>query len=195
MACGGGSKAPTTPGNNNNNTTITNVSIQGNTTTMTVGQTVTFTAVAFNSVNTNIPTTFTWTSGNNAAATVGASTGVVQAVGVGIASITATAGGKSGARVITVSAPGQTGPPPLNAVVDMPGTSFTPSAVTIKVNGTVSFVFSANPHNVQFGGTGAPANISETSNQTVDRTFNTAGSFTMVCTLHVGMTGTVTVQP
>jgi plastocyanin len=194
-ACGGGSKAPTNPGGSNNNTTITNVSIQGNVTTMTVGQTLTFTAVAFNSTTTSIPTSFTWSSGNNAAATVGATTGIVTAVGVGIASINATAGGKTGARVITVSAPGQTGPAPLNAVVDMPGNSFTPSAVTIKVNGTVSFVFSANPHNVQFGGTGAPANIAETSNQTVDRTFNTAGSFTMVCTLHVGMTGTVTVQP
>jgi plastocyanin len=126
---------------------------------------------------------------------VGASTGTVTAVAAGIASITATAGGKTGARVITVSAPGQTGPAPLTAVIDMPGNAFQPNAVTIKVNGTVSFVFSANPHNVFFGGTGAPQNIGETSNQTVDRTFNTAGTFNINCTLHPGMTGVVTVQP
>jgi plastocyanin len=193
IACGGGSKAPTNPGTNNN-TTITNVSISGNVTTMTVGQTLTFTAVAFNSTTLSIPTTFTWTSGNNAAATVGASTGVVTAVGAGIASINATAGGKTGSRVITVSAPGQTGPAPLNAVIDMPGNAFQPNAVTIRVTGTVSFVFSANPHNVFFSGTGAPANIAETSNLTVDRTFNTVGQFNINCTLHPGMTGVITVQ-
>lgn len=194
-ACsGGGSTSPTNNGGNNN-TTIANVSIAGNTTTMTVGQTLTFSAVAINSAGSTVSATFTWASGNTAAATVGASTGTVTAVGAGIASISATAGGKTGARVITVSQPGNPGPPPLSAQIDMPGNAFTPSAVTIKVGGTVTWVFTANPHNVQISGTGAPASISETMNASVDRTFNTAGTFGMTCTLHVGMTGTITVQP
>jgi plastocyanin len=76
----------------------------------------------------------------------------------------------------------------------MPGTSFEPSNVTIGVGGRVTFVFTALAHNVFFGGASAPANIPETTNASVERQFNTAGSYTITCTLHAGMTGNVTVQ-
>lgn len=77
----------------------------------------------------------------------------------------------------------------------MPSTEFLPSTVTIAVNGTVTWVFTGLVHNVAFNvAAGAPANIPNTSNSSVERTFNTAGAFTINCTLHPGMTGVITVQ-
>lgn len=78
--------------------------------------------------------------------------------------------------------------------ISVAGTSFDPSALTITVGQAVSWVFSGVTHNVQFAGAGAPTNIPDTSNGTVSRTFNTKGTFTMTCTIHAGMTGTITVQ-
>lgn len=72
---------------------------------------------------------------------------------------------------------------------------FNPSAVTIRRNGTVTWI---NPtgiaHSVTFSTSGAPANIaSHTSGSTV-RTFPTSGTFSYVCSNHPTMTGSVTVQ-
>ncbi|MEA3246769.1 MAG: plastocyanin/azurin family copper-binding protein [Gemmatimonadota bacterium] len=78
--------------------------------------------------------------------------------------------------------------------ISVAGTVFDPSSVTISQGQSVTWVFAGITHNVLFGGTGAPANIPETSTGTVSRTFNTRGTFSMTCTLHAGMTGTITVQ-
>ena len=73
--------------------------------------------------------------------------------------------------------------------------TFTPPSVTIARGGTVTWTFGARPHNAAFNAvTGAPANVPTTSNAQVARTFPTAGTFPYVCTLHTGMTGSVTVQ-
>lgn len=80
------------------------------------------------------------------------------------------------------------------STISVAGTSFDPSSLTIAVGGTVSWVFAGVTHNIHFSGTGAPANVPDTSNGTVTRTFNTAGVFTMTCSIHAGMTGTITVQ-
>jgi plastocyanin len=91
-------------------------------------------------------------------------------------------------------ATGGSGPPPANAQVDMPGTSFEPNAVTIAQGGTISFVFTALGHDVIFGAGSGVQDIPVTTGQTVSRTFNTKGTFGMNCTVHPGMSGTVTVQ-
>ena len=64
------------------------------------------------------------------------------------------------------------------------------------VGTTVNFTFESTGHNVTFNiVNGRPADISGTnSNTTIARTFATAGTFGYVCTLHAGMTGTVSVQ-
>jgi plastocyanin len=84
---------------------------------------------------------------------------------------------------------------PVPATVSMPGFSFTPFTTTINVGGTVTFEFPAEPHNVIFVKvTGAPADIQETTNRSVSRTFPVAGSFSYDCMLHPGMSGVVVVR-
>lgn len=78
-----------------------------------------------------------------------------------------------------------------------PAIRFTPATVTLAVGGTVTFAFGTTPHNVFFDNApaGAPANIPDvTSNQSVTRTFPTAGQYNYNCHLHPGMTGTVIVR-
>lgn len=79
--------------------------------------------------------------------------------------------------------------------VNMPGVVFAPNRIDIAKGGVIRFIFTAVAHDVRFNGvTGAPADILATSNVTVSRTFATAGTFPIVCTLHSNMTGAVIVH-
>ena len=86
-----------------------------------------------------------------------------------------------------------TGPvTPEGTTVSMPGFSFIPFTVTIAVGDTVTFDFPAESHNVIFEKVaGAPADIQETINRKVARSFPVAGTFPYDCTIHPGMSGVV----
>ena len=81
-----------------------NVSIEPNELALTIGDAATLTASAFDAKQRRIETTFTWSSGNPAVATV-TSTGVVSAVGQGGTIVTARAGAAIGSMKITVQQP------------------------------------------------------------------------------------------
>jgi len=132
----------------------------------------------------------TWSSGNNAIATV-TQAGVVTAVANGQTDVIATIGSKRGTTRVTV------GQPPTSVTVSMPGNSFTPFTSTVKLGGVVRFEFPQTAHNVVFDPkTGAPQDIAvPVSNQTISRTFTVAGLFAYDCTLHDGMQGEVNVVP
>lgn len=70
--------------------------------------------------------------------------------------------------------------------------SFVPSAVSVTVGGAVTFT---NPtdetHNITF--TGEPASATLAPGQSHQESFPATGSFPFACTLHAGMSGTVTV--
>lgn len=86
-------------------------------------------------------------------------------------------------------------PPPDGNTVVLFGGAFTPSALTIELNETVTWSNTSGVlHNVTFSTGGAPANIPDHTAGTTDRTFNTLGTFNYSCTNHGGMTGSVTVQ-
>src|SRR5690349_18546822 len=75
--------------------------------------------------------------------------------------------------------------------------------LTIKTGGTIVFMFEGgiahnaifrlNPGNPPLAG--APADIPTTTNAVVRRTFTTAGSFPVNCTIHPGMVSEIVVVP
>lgn len=139
----------------------------------------------------------TWSSTNPSVATVSAA-GIVAAVGVGSTQIRASV--VEGTNTIVGNANFSVVPDPdakQSADVSMPGFTFTPTDVVVKVNGTVRFIFPSLDHNVIWRPriAGAPADIGILANQTVTRTFPTSGVFPYVCTLHNGMVGTIVVSP
>lgn len=185
-ACGGGGDSPSGPGG------VASVALNAPSLTMLVGRTEQLTATAKDAQGSTIAgaPAASWKTSNAAVATVTAG-GLVTAVGNGSASITATISGKSASAAVTVS------PAPTSVTVNMPGTSFTPFHATLKVGGTVSYVFPSLAHNVIFDKiAGVPADIpGQVSNQTVNRTFNTVSLYKYVCSLHPGMEGEVDVVP
>lgn len=82
--------------------------------------------------------------------------------------------------------------PPSTVGVDVKDNRFDLAKVAVQVNGTVTWTWSgANPHSVTFGN-GTPTSPTQTSG-TYSRQFTSVGSFDYHCTVHTGMTGTVTV--
>lgn len=172
-------------------TTVAAVQITAPLATLRPGQTSPFSAVAVNGQGRAISGagTVTWSSLTPDVATIDAN-GLVTALVEGSTSITATVQGVQGTRVVTVIPVGA------GAVVTMPGNSFIPFEVTIRVTEQVYFEFPQELHNVIFGAkAGAPQDIPQVRNRTISRAFNVAGQFAYDCTLHPGMTGLVVVTP
>lgn len=87
--------------------------------------------------------------------------------------------------------------PPMAATVEAGATTntFTPSATTIAKGGTVTWTIGARRHNVTFfANPAAPAPVESATNVTQSRTFTQAGTYPYNCSLHAGMTGTITVK-
>lgn len=131
-----------------------------------------------------------WRSSNPAVATVNAS-GLVSAMAVGTADVTATIASRAASVRVTVTSA------PSTATVNMAGITFAPFHTTIRQGGTVTYVFPSVAHNVIFERvTGAPTDIpGQVSNQSIARTFPTARLYQYACTLHPGMSGEVDVVP
>lgn len=117
---------------------------------------------------------------------------------VAIATSLAAACGGDGNGYGGVTDPGGGGTPvPTATVQATPAIQFTPAAVELTVGGTVTFDFGTLEHNVFFDNAppGAPLNITAPSaNQTVVRTFATAGQYRYNCHIHPGMTGIINVH-
>ena len=181
--CGGGDPV--------SSTTVAAVQISTQLGTLRPGQTSQFTATAVNGSGNTIANAgaITWASLDQAIVSINAS-GLATAAAAGSTSITATIQGVQGTRVVTVLPVGA------GAIVTMPGNSFIPIEVTIRVGEQVFFEFPQAIHNVIFENKpGAPQDIRQTRNVTVARTFSVAGLFPYDCTLHPGMVGSVTVNP
>ncbi len=128
----------------------------------------------------------TGTNGNaSAQRTLGAGTGDQTA--------TATANGLGGTPSVTFTTTATT-----VTTVNVADNSFTPNAVTITKGTAVNWAWvgTTSAHNVTFANTpGKPANIGDMTSGSMQRTFDTAGTFNYQCTNHAGMTGSVTVTP
>ncbi len=122
-------------------------------------------------------------------------------LGLAICAAACGGGGNSSYSTPTSSTPTNNTPtntpaPAPNSVTATTGETFSPNTLTVAVGTSVSFVFQSLGHNVTFNPVaGAPPSILGTnSNTTIAVTFNTAGTFPYQCTIHPGMTGSVTVQ-
>ncbi|MDP3910804.1 MAG: plastocyanin/azurin family copper-binding protein [Gemmatimonadales bacterium] len=125
----------------------------------------------------------------------------------GNASATHTLGAATGANTATATANAVAGAPEVTftttaaivTTVEVRGNNtFFPTSVTITQGNDVTWAWQGTtaPHNVTFAAaTGAPADIPDRISGSQSRTFNTAGTFAYQCTNHVGMTGSVTVNP
>ncbi len=109
----------------------------------------------------------------------------------------ACSGGGGGGGIVSPPPPP---PPPPSTCADftfcMRASSFQPTTLTVAKGTSVSFQnSSAVDHNVVFDSAASgAADIGLISSGTVVRTFNTAGTFAFHCTIHAGMTGSITVQ-
>jgi uncharacterized protein YjdB len=171
---------------------VLSVTVGPATLSLTVGTSGQLTATV--TVGNNASQQVVWSSSSTSVATVDA-TGRVTAVAAGTASIRATA--QADATKFAESAVTVTGVsfPSVATITATDNSVFNPASVDIARNGTVTFVFASVIHNVTFGGTaGAPANIPDNSNASVNRSFPTAGTFNFQCTIHAGMNGTVVVH-
>ncbi|HYD54372.1 MAG TPA: plastocyanin/azurin family copper-binding protein [Gemmatimonadaceae bacterium] len=156
-----------------------------------IGETVRLTAAALTeSGDTVRGVTVTWSALPATVATVDAG-GEVRGIALGTTFVQASVGAATGGLGIVVLNAGQPA-----AVVEMPGDTFSPARLEIRVNERVAFSFPARPHNVIFdkGRAGLPADIQQTANQIVQRQFPTAGTFPYACTLHPGMNGEIVVR-
>jgi plastocyanin len=131
-----------------------------------------------------------WTSSNAQVATVTES-GLLTAVAAGKSTVRATINGRSASTELTFE-----DLPPATVTVTMTGANFAPADVTIRLNGSVAFVFPATAHDVVFGTSpaGAPTDIPSTVNTTVRKVFAQTGDFTYRSTVQSAKSGVVHVR-
>jgi len=163
---------------------------------LTAGQSTTITVAAINTSGGAIsnPGTPTFTTRSATVAEVNAQ-GVVFGVAAGTTSIDVSLsfGGVTKTANVPVVVTGTLAATATVAASSASNT-FQPQVVGVARGGSVTWTFAAVEHNVTFSGSGAPANIPNTTNASVSRTFGTAGNFPYDCSLHAGMTGTVIVR-
>jgi uncharacterized protein YjdB len=171
---------------------VNNVTVGPTTLSVEVGATGQLTATV--TVGNNASKQVTWSTSNTAVATVD-QTGKVTGVAAGTANIRATAQAdatKFAESAITVTLASF---PNTAQVTATAASTFAPAIVDIARGGSVTWIFESVTHNVIFANTtGAPNDINNTTNAQQTRTFNTAGAFTYICTLHGGMNGSVVVH-
>lgn len=195
-ACGGGGDNGGNNGGTGPNQTLSEITTSVSSLALTAGQSATITVTAKNTSGGTITNagTPTFTSRSTTVAEVTAQ-GIVFAVAAGTTTIdvSLTFGGVTKTATVQVVVTGTLGSTATVAAGSAANT-FEPQVVGVARGGTVTWSFAAVQHNVTFSGGGAPANIPNTTNASVSRTFGTAGNFPYDCTLHAGMTGTVIVR-
>ncbi|HEY9229545.1 MAG TPA: plastocyanin/azurin family copper-binding protein [Gemmatimonadaceae bacterium] len=121
---------------------------------------------------------------------------VAQCCVVSLTVLLAACGGGGDSNPTGVTPGGNNGNPttPVStSAVTVSDNVFNPAAIQVAPGTTVRWTWSsdAREHNVRFTDGGSEILA---ANATFSRAFPTAGTFTYQCTLHSGMTGTVTVR-
>ncbi len=163
--------------------------------TLNAGQRSTIAMTATSTTGSTLSATgYSYTSASPSVASV-STAGVITGLSAGATTITVslTLNNITKTAQVNVTVSGQL-PTTVTVVAGANTQDFTPNFVALARNGTVTYTFGPLIHNVTFGaGGGAPADIPNSSNTSVSRTFPTAGTFAYTCTLHSNMNGTVLV--
>jgi uncharacterized protein YjdB len=186
-ACSGGSSDGPT---GNSGPTPASVRISAPATELFVGQSIQLSAQALDEMGGDLATDDpVWTSSNETVARI-SDTGLLNAMGIGSVTLTATINGKSATMSVTVEEL-----PGYDVTVQVTN-SFAPATISIRQYGTVRFVFNGVQQNVTFSTAfpGAPTNVPNTSTGTVNRQFNTVGDFRYESSVNPGVAGFVRVR-
>lgn len=193
-SCGGGGDSG--GGGTTGPTTASSVSMNRSSATLRVAEVTTITASARDASGGALAgRSYAWTIAPTGIAAIAASGASVQVTGsaVGDATLTVTVDGKQANTAIHVTNDAF----PLTADVAVSDNQFTPAAVDVAVGATVAWTWASGSatHNVTFsGGPAAVATIANRNSGGESRTFNTVGTYPYRCTLHAGMSATVTVH-
>jgi plastocyanin len=155
-----------------------------------VGQSIQLTATAQDDAGNDVAAgDATWSSSNAAVAMI-TEGGLLQAMSVGSATLTATIAGKSASMGVSVA-----DLPSYDVTVQV-NAAFAPATVTVRQYGTVHFVFSGVQQNITFSTAfpGAPADVPNTTTGTVNRQFGTVGDFRYTSSVSAGLAGLVKVR-
>ena len=118
---------------------------------------------------------------------------VLQILGAASIALAAGCGGSGGGYASGPPSGGGPPTPTATNAVSVSDNQFAPNSIQVAPGTTVTWTSAqgSSQHNVTFQGS-ASNNLA--SGATYSRAFPAAGTFTYQCTLHPGMTGTVTVQ-
>lgn len=189
-ACGGGSEAPVVPAVPTGTPVLTSIALSIGAVHILKDHTTQLTATPRDQFGNPIAATVTYASSDASTALVSA-TGQVYGEGPGTASIIATAGNVTATIQVLVTLYEY----PVTAIVEVGAQTFAPITIDVHVGGTVTWQFGDVFHTVNFDAiTGAPQNVPASADIWVPRTFNTPGTFSYYCNIHVGMGGQVVVH-
>ncbi len=195
-ACGGGGDSGTTP-NPTPAQTLSTIRLGSTAVSLAAGNAAILAPVALDASGRTIAGAAGYVYTSSAPAVVEVqSSGAVLGIGAGSATVTVslTRDGVTATSAATVTVTG-TLPAAATVVAGNADQTFAPATLVVARNANVTYTFGALLHNVTFrSAAGAPANIPNSTNSSVARTFAQAGDFTFDCGLHAGMTGTVVVR-
>src|SRR5512137_2734229 len=95
----------------------------------------------------------------------------------------------------TASAPSAPSASGTETKVNISGFAFDPGTITIKVGDTVTWTNKDSVGHTVVADDGSWTSTKLGNGATYSHTFDTAGTFTYICSVHPTMTGTVVVQP
>lgn len=193
-ACGGGGgDGPTPPAP----VTLGSIVVTPSPLALTAGQVRTLAPQALDANGAAIANAagFTYSSGNGSiVAVVNSGSAIGLTAGTTQITISLTLNGVTRTATVNATVVG-TLPSSADVATNDATNLFQPPLSAITRAGTINWTFSTSQHNVQFtAAQGAPPDVGSVTNTTVVRTFNTAGAFQYICSLHGGMGGTVFVQ-
>lgn len=122
-------------------------------------------------------------------------TAVIPAVTLALIACGGGGGGSNYSAPTGNYGPGTTGTTTsANTIQATDGLAFNPTSLTVSKGTTVTFTFATVMHTVVFDAGAGVSDIPASSNTSVQRTFNSTGSFAFHCSIHNYMTGQITVQ-